>query len=329
MLKRSEELDRFKTDINLTEYAASQGYELVRAESSRNSVVMASGGDKVVIARNQDSNHWMYFSVRDDDDNGTIVDFVLKRQEQENMGLLRKALRPWIGESNAPLRRPPVSAFAQQVERVNRDKAKVIEQYSQTRAIEGEQPYLQQGRTIPAETLQSPRFAGKIRIDERGNAVFPHADAGGLCGFEKKNRDFTGFASGGTKGIWSSAANKRDHTLVITEGAIDALSYFTLYRPAQARYISIGGAMNLEQPELIERAIGKLSEGATLILAFDNDAGGDELLTQVRAIAASAGRTDIQITDHRPPERGQDWNDVLRHRVRHPVHQPTPAGRAR
>ena len=71
-----DELEDFKSEINLTEYAAGQGYVLDRKASSRNSAVMRrDDGDKVVIARGQD-RHWIYFSVRDDADNGSIVDFV-------------------------------------------------------------------------------------------------------------------------------------------------------------------------------------------------------------------------------------------------------------
>ena len=71
-----DELEDFKTEINLTEYAAGQGYVLDRRASSRNSAVMRrDDGDKVMIARGQD-RHWIYFSVRDDADNGTIIDFV-------------------------------------------------------------------------------------------------------------------------------------------------------------------------------------------------------------------------------------------------------------
>ena len=38
--RQRDELERFKTAINLTEYAASEGYQLDRRESSRNSLVM-------------------------------------------------------------------------------------------------------------------------------------------------------------------------------------------------------------------------------------------------------------------------------------------------
>lgn len=46
------ELDAFKRDIDLRQYAASQGYEWDRRESWRGSTVMRTAGDKVVIKRN-------------------------------------------------------------------------------------------------------------------------------------------------------------------------------------------------------------------------------------------------------------------------------------
>ena len=73
------ELERFKTTINLSEFAAARGYALDRRASSVNSAVMRHpDGDKIVIARNE-GRTWIYFSVRDDRDNGTIIDFVQNR----------------------------------------------------------------------------------------------------------------------------------------------------------------------------------------------------------------------------------------------------------
>jgi hypothetical protein len=74
-----DELENFKTNINLTEYAASQGYELDRRQSSRNSVIMRhASGDKFIVAQGHD-RHWIYFSVRDEADNGSIIDFIQNR----------------------------------------------------------------------------------------------------------------------------------------------------------------------------------------------------------------------------------------------------------
>src|SRR5689334_18171519 len=94
------ELESFKTAIDLRVYAAGQGYVLDRKESWRGSAVMRHpAGDKVVIKRDADG-HYVYFSVRDDRDHGTIIDFT-KQRLRLNFGEIRKELRPWLGKSGA------------------------------------------------------------------------------------------------------------------------------------------------------------------------------------------------------------------------------------
>ena len=93
MQRRPEELEDFKSRINLSEYAAACGYRLDRKASSRNSAVMVrSPGDKIIIALGTD-RHWIYFAVGEDRDSGSIVDFVQNRQGG-NLGDVRKELRP-------------------------------------------------------------------------------------------------------------------------------------------------------------------------------------------------------------------------------------------
>ena len=41
-------------------------------------------GDKIIISR-EDDGHYVYWSVRDDSDNGTIIDFVKYRQNSRNL----------------------------------------------------------------------------------------------------------------------------------------------------------------------------------------------------------------------------------------------------
>lgn len=58
------EPERFKSEINLVEYAQSQGYAVVKRESSKHSVAMRNEvGDKIVVATGQDG-HDIYFGVR-------------------------------------------------------------------------------------------------------------------------------------------------------------------------------------------------------------------------------------------------------------------------
>ncbi len=309
---RQQEIDDFKRRINLTEYAAVQGYVLDRKETSRNSVTMRGpGDDKIIIGRDANSGHWIYFSVRDDIDNGTIIDFVQNRQRLD-LGEVRKILRPWVGENPSPARRPSPEGFVGDVEPISRDLARIRAQFAAMRPVQGAHPYLEAERRIPAAVLADPRFAGRIYTDRHGNAVFPHHDRDGLCGFELRNARFKGFARGGQKGLWYSAHTPGDHTLVITESAIEALSYHAIHKPERTRYFSIAGEMNPTQRQLLEAAFLKLPPGASIRIATNNDAGGRHLAEQLKGIVLATSRADLALIDSQPEREGADWNDVLK-----------------
>lgn len=308
---RPDELTLFKSQINLTEYAAAQGYTLNRQHSSRNSVAMRGpNGDKIIIARDAGSGHWMYFSVTDERDNGTIVDFVDHRQRL-SLGAIRKALRPWLGLAADPPKRPPITAYQPDVEPIQKDRAAMLAQFAAMTPIPHGHAYLEQERRIPRTVLEAPRFAGRIYTDTYHNAVFPHHDRAGVCGYELRNFRFKGFAKGGQKGLWHSTTQGDDTALVITESAIDALSYHALHGLEQARYFSIAGEMNPLQRELLASGMAKLPAGGSVILATDQDAGGEKLARHIRDIATATGRGDLAVIDHRP-DRAGDWNDQLR-----------------
>ena len=65
--------------------------------------------------------------------------------------------------------------------------------------------YLENERAIPSSVFQSDRFTGRVRIDARGNTVFPHFDREGICGYEIKNLVFSGFGPGGSI-LWGASA---------------------------------------------------------------------------------------------------------------------------
>src|SRR5580704_7088004 len=100
MMNQDSELDAFKREIDLREFAVSMGYEMDRRESWRGSTVMRRDADKIVVKRNG-NGHYVFFSVRDDRDNGTIIDF-LQRRRSLSLGAVRKELRPWIGAPPSP-----------------------------------------------------------------------------------------------------------------------------------------------------------------------------------------------------------------------------------
>jgi hypothetical protein len=295
------ELVEFKSRIDLREYAAGLGYMLDRRESSRCSSVMRHDGDKIVIKRNV-NGHYVYFSVHDDADNGTIVDFV-QRRKNFNIGQVRKALRPWLGRPAAP-----VPLFAK-LETSPKDRGAVEQAYSRMQ-IAARHPYLEDKRKLPPALLGSPRFAGRIRIDEHGNAVFPHFDQFGLCGYELKNEGFTGFAKGGEKGLWESHDQPDDTALVFAESAIDALSHAALFPRRSSRYRSMSGFINPRQPQLIEIAIAEMPPGAEIICATDNDEAGRKLAGMVEECFKGVSRSDL-IFKPDAPATAKDWNQIL------------------
>jgi len=176
MLNQDAELESFKREIDLRQLAVSLGYEIDRRESWRGSTVLRRGADKIAVKRSG-HGHYVFFSVRDDGDHGTVIDF-LQRRQHLSLGTVRQILRPWLGRPSAPSQFP-------KLEPASPDRMRVESAY---RRMPNAQrfPYLEHQRCVPAAMLLSPRFAGRMRIDSLGNTVFPHCDAAGLCGYEIK-----------------------------------------------------------------------------------------------------------------------------------------------
>ena len=303
------ELQRFKAEINLTEFAASRGYELDRRESSRLSAVMRHpNGDKIVVAfvkpEKGNLTAYYYFSIRDNNDHGSIIDF-LQNRGGGSLGEVRKALRAFSGSPRPPV---PKENYIPKMLPVVKDRAAAVLAW-QTAAFKNAVPYLV-GRGLDPLLQGHERFLRRFKVDPRGNVLFPHYDKGGLCGFEIKNKGFTGFSSGGLKGLWFSLCKTTDKTLVLTESAIDALSYHALNPDEFTRYMSTGGTMNPQQPALIRAAFERMPRGGVVVLAFDHDEGGEKLAEEVRALAPSW----LEVRRPLPP-KGKDWNETLKNKL--------------
>jgi len=308
------ELERFKRDVNLSEFAASVGYQLVRRErsaggkwrgSSPASILMRhpSTNDKIVIRRDVDG-HWTYFSVRDDRDSGSVIDFIQHRRPV-SLAEIRVELRDWLH-----LERPAVAPelYRSPLRIQTRDALAVAATYARA-CPGGASTYLDE-RGISLATLRNKRFADTFRIDSRGNVLFAHRDPerpSQIVGFEIKNRGFTSFAPGGRRTLWTSNPQQGDDRLVILEGTIDALSYHQIHPSARARYISTAGSLGAYQLQLVQRAVAEMRAGGVTIIATDNDQAGERIAGRIEELIAGSFRT----RRHRSPV-GKDWNDCLR-----------------
>ena len=308
------ELEEFKTRINLTEYAAAEGYCIIRRESSHNSIAMKhpTTGDKIVIARN-DNSHWIYFSINDTGDKGgSIIDFVQNRQGG-HLGAVRGTLRQFLG---SPPLLPPGS-YAARVEKSSKDRQSILRVCFHLHQAE-EQPYLQTRAIGNKDLLTHPRFAGRLYHDPKhGAACFLYEDGQGICGVEMRNEGFKGFAPGSEKGLWRSNCFKEDQNLVLTEGVINGLSYAVLYPANHTRYMALGGGWSDKTRLLIESA-AKKHPGQTITLAFDNDTQGQKYAADTQQIIAKTGK---QIQVHFPDTPGIDWNEQLTNILAQEQHQ--------
>jgi hypothetical protein len=298
-----DELARFKSEINLTAFAAARGYRIDRQASSRNCVVMreATTDDKILVSRDERDGHWIYYSVRDSRDAGTIIDFV-QRRDGGTLGDVRRTLAPWIGSD---LLVPPPELYRRGVAARAIDRAAVIRVFERARALTNSN-YLN-SRGLRSEVLGSPRFAGMFREDARGNVLFPHRDAEGLSGFESKNTGWTSFSPGGVRALWRSNSFEGDRLLVLVESAIDAISFDQVHGALRASYASTAGTLSEHQRGVLGQVLRSLAPGSVVVLGFDRDAAGDKLAAEVRQLVSA------DFTRAYPPA-GKDWNEYLQRR---------------
>ena len=309
-----DELERFKSEVNLTTYATSRGYRLDRRESSRSCVVMRhpTTDDKIIVSRDERDGHWIYFSVRDSRDHGTIVDFV-QRRDGGTLGAVRRELLPWIGGE-----RPPVAPELY----VPSVAPRMADRVAAARVFEGARSatnsaYLNTRGIRPA-ILCSDRFVGTFREDRRGNVLFPHRDSTGFSGFESKNHGWTSFSAGGVRALWRSNTLPDDRRLVLVESAIDALSFHQVHGAPRACYASTAGTLSEHQRAVLAATLTALPPGMTVGLAFDRDPAGDKLADQVRALGGAVFSRDC-------PPVGKDWNEYLQQRDRDHVRALAPS----
>lgn len=302
---RADELEIFKTKVSLTEYAEASGFTLDRRESSKNCHVMRSGSDKIVITMGEDG-HDVYFNVKDEIDNGSIIDFVQRRQSL-NLGQVRKELRPWAGLKGPRVesvkRRKPEQERIERPQPIERDRAEFIASFHRLEAYGGD--YLERERKLRPDTIEA--FADVIRQDAKGNTCFLHRDqAGDVTGWEVKNRGFTGFSAGGSKALAMHMPDgDQVRRVVAVESMIDAMSYHQRHGETGDLYVSFSGGVSEAQAKQLQEIVKK---SPAVVLATDNDEQGHKYAAMVQQWRPDAVRET--------PSHGKDWNDEVQYQAR-------------
>ena len=310
MASRSDELQDFKR-IDLVQYAVSRGFSVDRRASSRASVVVRhSCGDKLIISRDR-TGIYFYFNAKGND-RGTIIDLV-QSLDGGSIGDVRKTLRgydPSEAKSSGNTVHQTVECLK------SKDRSAVKSAWQKAKVLKSRSSYLTDFRSIPETVYLNEKFAGRFKVDARGNILAAHHDRDGLCGFEMKNgtkskTTFTGFSPSGTKGLFFSKQGLDDRIVVLTETFIDALSVATIAGISDRRFFSLGGNPSPVQMGLLKSAIDKLANGTIVEMRFDYDDAGLKLAAKVREEILVTATNVKSFRAIQPPEAGTDWNDYL------------------
>lgn len=318
----SDELEIFKTDISLVEYALSQGYEKDEGKSTKNSVFMKRGSSSDIISiTTEPSGVGLYWDFHEEKA-GSIIDFVQKKQGITSLGEVRKLLRPWCGlvaptahvkkakeaATKAGITQPAIAAIKtdEEKEAAVQLALKALKLYTHS--------YLTEQRHLSAETLKA--FSAELRQDKYNNACFLHRTRNrSITGWEKKSQTHTRFE--GRKSLFMHKVNESQATrcIVIFESTIDAMSFYQLGKVQVGDVlVSTAGMPTSGQKDLMLE-LAKTAKHASI--AVDNDDAGDRYTEELKAIF-----TAENITVDRQLPKNKDWNEDIEEKMGFKTYTP-------
>lgn len=307
-MDRKDELDHFKRNIDLADFAAwKYGFQRDSEKSSKRYPSMKCGDFRIVITLNQTTGHWQFFSPTHDGSNqigdktkGTIIELVQYMEPgQTTLGEVRKILRDYLAMP-APLATKPTPVAVAPA----KDRAAVVAYLKRYRPVQHSE-YLA-GRGISTATLKAPAIYGKVLAGYNGAVIFPHWDEQGVCGYEVKGPNLTLFSEQGYKSLWVSHRPQDLARAVVCESGVEVLSYCEYFNPPGTVYISLAGSFSPEVGERLGQLLSRLA--VPCVGAFNQDQGGHRHAEKLANIANAAG---VPYSSHLPEKTGYDWNNVL------------------
>ncbi len=166
--------------------------------------------------------------------------------------------------------------------------------------------YLSGERNLPAIVLRAAVSQDSLREGPRGSMWAAHRDLSGqILGWEARGPEWRGFATGGTKTLFSLGP-PNGQRMCVTEAAIDAMSLAAIEGMREGTlYLSTGGGWS-PATESALRILGERS-AAMLVAATDANSQGEAFAQRLRALAEDAGCGWQRL---RPP--AEDWNEALK-----------------
>lgn len=296
--------DQIKQQVELPELLTHYGYSLKPGENLKKGKWHVFEGDDTLVVFKGRGNDWMYFNAQDDRDKGTAIDWMKNRVASGRIVGLEQLpdrnvwqsvndhFRTYLSlpEAARPrLELPPIETTAPN-EKFQNIYIKDCRPLDDTAYLES--------RGLSKDTLQNPQFAGRIlnqnfTVQREGmppktytNTAFPAYNEGRVVGLELKGSGFKGQAPGSefSRSLWVSnpPTGKAATHLIISESAIDTLSYAQSHPNDKAIYASTAGILTQNKIFEMKRLMGQ--EHLTGIKsAFGNDTQGHHFDTRLLA----------------------------------------------
>ncbi len=246
------------------------------------------------------------------------IDFVMRTENKDF-----KSAIEFLSAEYATTATKPNSSFHLQREKENIQQAKqeepekkepekkIFELPMRAENTEKLKSYLVGKRKINKKIVDKLIAENLIYQDVNGNVVFVSRDLTGkeITGAELKNENFKGLAKGSDRSAGAfqiRTTGSDDKKLVITESAIDAISYFSLKMPGNTAIVSTSGVMP-HTTKFIDDLIQKKGI-KKVVVAYDNDVAGQLNAYKMKADIEKK-YPDLNVEIER--SKAKDWNEDL------------------
>lgn len=285
----------FRQEINIASYAESKGWQINQSKSDKNCTVVQrmdyERSVETILVRKDDPKGYRYITDGDPSDRGTIIDFLVKKEnfsiaEKEDWAKIFTHLNNYMGNAtHAQL--PPTQPKS------DKDLQKQVDSFHLNMNLLTDTRYLE-SRGLTEKSFHSPEFQGQIfnsRVYGWKNTSFPlRTDESFVCAINRSDEQ-----NGYRKEQWNRLTNEREGSmhisnlaifdskkvdkLIIAESPIDTLSYLELHHKAirekqeQNIYIATAGTPANAAYSILQKVINQ-TQPEKIVIAFDNDNGG-------------------------------------------------------
>ena len=284
---RSTDPDQVMKEVALVHYAEFCGYRVNHTESPEDFVVMEKDDDKILLARDEQGRD-LYFSLIHSEDRGSFSDFVRKKKTL-SIGEVRKRMRERKEKEDQTSTSPLPSVSREWIE-------KTVEAFRLLRPYSGS--VLESRWGLFPETVE--RFRGQIREDDKGSICFLHRNYKGVTGWEVLGEAQTRFFEWGTQSFFLGKTGKTITRVVITQTALEAMSYFQVRGKEGDCYLSLGGTISRKQLDSL-RKVGQRFR--PVVMATGGDERGMRLAEEIER--------EVPGLLQELPSSGRTWNEEI------------------